>query len=401
MNLRGFFELENSYIIKTLFLGFLCMLAFLVSPLSSAQADVVYVDGDIGSSGDGTSWGDAYTDLQDALASASAGDDIWVAEGTYKPTSVTDRTATFLLTQDINLYGGFDGTETSLNQRNWTIHPTILSGDIGIEGVSSDNSYHVVKIHLVPSDSFIIDGFTITGGNANGSSDKFGGGFFNVVFSSLAITNCIISGNNADIKGGGIYNESNSPTITNCIISGNKANDLDTSYGGGISNKFSSPTIINCTISSNSAVSNGGGIYNESSSSPTITNCILWENTAANGPEIYNLGAGDLPSIRYSDIEGCGGSISWDTSLGTDGGGNIDSDPLFLGTGDYNVTAFSPCIDSGFGDNGVSVPITDKDGNPRYDDLSVDNTGSGNPNFVDIGAYERQIDSYAGPCTAA
>ncbi|MDX1439999.1 MAG: hypothetical protein R3284_08865, partial [Rubricoccaceae bacterium] len=87
----------------------------------SASAQVIYVDTDATGANNGTSWGDAYTDLQDALAVASSSSEIWVAEGVYKPTNTSDRTISFVLTDGVELYGGFDGTETSRDERDWTI----------------------------------------------------------------------------------------------------------------------------------------------------------------------------------------------------------------------------------------------------------------------------------------
>ncbi|MEW6095551.1 MAG: right-handed parallel beta-helix repeat-containing protein, partial [bacterium] len=130
-------------------------------------------------------------------------------------------------------------------------------------------------------------------------------------------------------------------TITNCTISRNSAN-----YGGGICcTFFTLPTIINCTMSENSATA-GGGIYCSYSSSPTIVNSILWGDT----PDEICLIASSI-DITYSDIEG-----------GYAGEGDIDADPLFVGSGDYHLTAGSPCIDTG---TSANAPADDIDGDTR------------------------------------
>ena len=110
------------------------------------------------STGCGSSWSNAC-ELQTALASASAGDEIWVAAGTYYPG--TNREDTFQLISGVALYGGFAGTETAREQRDWGTNLTVLSGDIGVPDDSSDNSYSVVTGSGVDT-SAILDGFTIT-----------------------------------------------------------------------------------------------------------------------------------------------------------------------------------------------------------------------------------------------
>ena len=139
----------------------------------------------------------------------------------------------------------------------------------------------------------------------------------------------------------------------------------------------SAPVLANVTFYENSS-DDGGAIYNVAGSSPVITNCIFWGNTAtSSGNEIYNESGAD-PVVTYSNIEG-----------GYTGTGNIDSDPLFAdaGAGDLHIGAGSPCIDAA---NGSAAPLTDLDGNPREDDLTVPNTGTGTPAYTDIGAYEYQ-----------
>jgi hypothetical protein len=150
----------------------------------------------------------------------------------------------------------------------------------------------------------------------------------------------------------------------------------------------SSPTVTNCAFSDNSAGYGGGGMYNDGSS-PTVTNCILWGNSATTGAEVYNDTSS--PTFRYCDIAGSGGSGAWvGASIGTDGGGNIDADPLFVNVpgGNLRLQAGSPCIDAADGD---AAPEKDKDDNLRVDDPTKVNTGTGTPNYADIGAYEHQV----------
>jgi len=228
---------------------------------------------------------------------------------------------------------------------------------------------------------------TLTNVTFSGNSAPYGGGMFNSS-SSPRLTNVTFSGNSASGGyGGGIYNWSSSPTLTNVTFSGNSAS----SNGGAMYNNFSDPTLTNVTFSGNSASSNGGGIYNYSSSDPTLVNVILWGDDAPNEPEIYNHSS--APTIFYSDIQGCGGSGSWNGACGTNGGGNIDADPRFVNAAGANLRLqlTSPCIDAG---NNAAVPAgvtTDLDGNLRFVDIpTVPNAGNGTPPIVDMGAYEAQ-----------
>jgi len=289
----------------------------------TAHLRAYVVPGGVGST-DGSSWDNAYADLQVAIENAT---EVWVAAGTYMPQSwpnggTAEREKHFSLRNDTFVYGGFAGTETLLSERNVSANPTILSGDIGVVGTTSDNCYHVFyhPNGLNLDASAILDGFIIAAGNANGSSphnrgagmynntsspaiinctfsdntaSSNGGGIYNVTLSFPTITDCTFNGNAASSSGGGIYNISSSPAITNCTFSSNTAN----TYGGGIANySSSSPAIINCTFSGNTATTSGGGIYN-STSSPVIKNCILWGNSSG---QI----SGGTPSVSYCVIQG-------------------------------------------------------------------------------------------------
>ena len=354
-----------------------CLLLALsgMTGISSAADSVLYAKP--GATGLCTSWTNACS-LQYALASSTAGEEIWVAEGTHKPGA--SRTDTFQLVNGVGVYGGFAGTETSRDERDWTLHDTILSGDIGTAGDDSDNSYHVVTVSGTDATA-ILDGFTITGGNADGSDlNDRGGGMYNDG-SSPTLTNVTFSGNSAIFGGGmGNYSES-SPTLVNVTFSGNSA-----AVGGGMHNYlYSSPTLTNVTFSGNSAALFGGGMENYNSS-PTLTNCILWGNTALlSGPQIYNGGTGST-TVTYSDIQG-----------GYSGTGNIDLDPLFVRNpdpgdgdwttpgdndyGDLRLQLTSPAIDVG-DNNALPAGITtDLGGNPRISN-----------NIVDMGAYEAPPD---------
>ena len=115
------------------------------------------------------------------VGEAGSGDEIWVAAGVYKPTSGADRTAAFHMKNGVTILGGFPATgNPGENDRNWKTNVSTLSGDIGVAGDNGDNSYNVVNNHSLNS-SAVLDGFTITGGNAYGATQeqKTGGGMLN------------------------------------------------------------------------------------------------------------------------------------------------------------------------------------------------------------------------------
>lgn len=228
-----------------------------------------------GEAGDCSSWVSAC-ELQAALALAQAGDQVWVAAGTYYPTADTDRTATFQLESGVAIYGGFAGTETSLTERDWETNITTLSGDIGTTDDSADNSYHVVTGSGVDV-SAILDGFTITAGNANGASSLInsGGGMYNLA-GSPTVSHVIFSANSAAYYGGGMFNDTSSPKLTHVTFISNIANF----YGGGMGNHYSNPTLSKVVFNGNSVTTYGGGGMYNFISSPILTNVIFNANTA-------------------------------------------------------------------------------------------------------------------------
>ncbi len=229
----------------------------------SGAGNIYYVDASaISGAKNGTSWANAYTDLQSAITVAVSGDTIRVAEGTYRPTSGEDRTLTFHLTCGVTLEGGYPAGGSDV--RDPDEHETILSGDIGDPNDATDNSYHVVRAGCSTADVMVLDGFTVTAGNANRPSDnpedpanwfedRRGAGLF-IANGSLTVTNVVFSSNSAADSGGGMLAYGTSPTLTNVTFSGNSARYL----GGGVQQLYGTLTLVNVNLTGNSAIAGGG-----------------------------------------------------------------------------------------------------------------------------------------------
>jgi parallel beta-helix repeat protein len=331
-------------------------LFFALFPLAmlctTATAKVIYVDDDAIAEFDGSSWAHAYRTLQGAIAEVRPGDEIRVANGIYRPdrriSSVTgrggverrieasgDRIATFELINGVIFRGGYAGYgEPDPNARNISLYETILSGDLNNNDLDvknpedllnepsrADNSHNVITTR----GNVVLDGFTITGGNANTantlqnsfSEGKNGAGLINE-YGTIEITNCIFRENSTDQLGGAIYNYRGSLNLTNCTFTRNSARD----NGAGIHN-FQSDTKLNkCTFRENIAqFGSGGGIHNEQSN-PDLTNCKFIENIAQYGGGMYN-------DESSSTLDKC---MFIGNSAQNDGGGiyNINESNLIL-----------------------------------------------------------------------
>ncbi|MCF4151270.1 hypothetical protein L2W58_05595 [Dethiosulfovibrio sp. F2B] len=277
----------------------ICVLC-LFGLIETSEGTIIYVKA--GSSGDGSSWGAASSDLTAILDGAVSGDEVWVAAGTYRPDAAS-RDVYFTLKDGVGLYGGFAGTETDLSQRDPATNETILNG--------GDLSYHVVYSGPGVTASAILDGFTVTGGKANDptvDNQDVGGGMFNVD-SSPTVSNCTFRDNNGRNNGGAMFNYRASPTVTNCTFSGNLASNY---HGGAMYNLQGSPTVRGCTFSDNWTKERGGAIYNDGES-PTVTDCTFSDNRALteSGGALYS--SGGTPSVT-----GC--TFSGNSAAG-DGGG--------------------------------------------------------------------------------
>lgn len=391
-------------------------------------------------------------DLQTALTTGTC-TEVWVAFGVYMPGIA--RTDTFNILPGVAVYGGFAGTETSLGESDAAANATILSGDIDNNDINTDgnniaetsadiqgeNSYHVVTMDgtlgTPITASTVLDGFTITAGQANGpdvpryvggglyckgansgnecsptlsnisftgNSANTGGGMFNDGrgggTSSPVLSNITLSGNSANV-GGAMSNfgsgaGSSSPALSNVTFNGNSAN-----YGGAMYNwgngGTSSPSLSNVTFSANSAGVEGGAMHNNATdagtSKPTLSNVILWGDTATGGgPEIRNYAAGGgiaSTTIDHSVVQGSGGSASWDTTLGVDGGGNLDADPVLGPLGNHGGWTATRLL--GGGSSAIDAGNASTCGDPATVN-GLDQRGVARPQgpACDIGAVEME-----------
>ena len=385
----------------------LLALGLMVSSTTMIDAATIHVDGSASGLDDGSSWTHAFVHLQDALAAAQPGDAIFVAEGIYRPDQGAgqtpgDRGASFELKSGVEVYGAFLGFEPTVAARVGSAEKTVLSGDLAADdgsGALADNSNQVVTGFQVDG-AAVLDGFTITGGNAVYPGQIVGAGIFLVASrprivgcrivgnrctedgagvtivddSQAAIIDCDFIGNvagdvggglwtnnavitvvnsrflgNAGRSGGGIYfyAPDHAPSsIVNCVFSGNSATD----EGGMmyVGHPDSSPRLVGCTASGNNAGGDAGGIRAEASTE--IRGCVLYGNADAfSTGESAQVGGSTPAVVAYSCIGG----------LATLGGpGNIGADPMFadadgvdgvVGTPDDDLSLLpgSPCLDAG------------------------------------------------------
>lgn len=421
---------------------FLLTLVFITLKLSAQN--IIYVDQNATGSNDGSSWANALTDPSEIIFSPllDSTDIVWVAAGTYyptydisgDPTPVDARTKVFAL-QGLNLkmYGGFNGTETQLNQRNWVTNPTILSGDIGIVGDETDNCRTV----FLSNSGFTLDGFTITGGYADGTTGgatRYGGGLY--IYGGtddIVVKNCIIKDNKAHYDAG-IYcvlSSSSAPknviientrfsnnyarwggafgfivnnssgaelnvTLSNCLVDNNGSGVFESTSGGSFSggrfscldnNNFLNSKIINTTFAKNT--DNGGVNMADRSllgvqglnTNAFIYNTIFWDNTVNTaGTSIgYGTNSAHTPTVATYN------TISQDTLSNISFVGistnNTQTDPLFTNSssGDFSLQSASTAINTG-DTTGIAIfiPTTDLAQNIRLNGA------------IDLGCYEYQ-----------
>ena len=254
------------------------LLLLLTAPLLPAQ-NTWYVNRSATGNATGQSWADAFPDLKMALTQAQAGDAIWVAQGTYVPDTGSNRDETFLLKSGVQLFGGFAGIESAVNQRNISEHPVVLSGNIGNAADSTDNSYTILTLFF-PDANTRIDGFIFDHGYAVSDTNYY---YNSPVLCGAAVyihgengkalpvfANCTFQHNTAVSNGGAIYvngqgTKESLPIFQNCVFFNNQSLQR---HGGAISLMGGSKLdrgieFDHCRFESNRATLQGGGIYFE------------------------------------------------------------------------------------------------------------------------------------------
>lgn len=385
--------------------------------------DCLYVDVSVSSGNeDGTSWENAFSDLQDAL-DAGANTAILIAEGTYYPTSGTSRGIFFDVPSGATILGGYESENSS---RNPAIYVTTLSGDIDLDNTLSGNSFHVVRFNN--SNNAVLDGISIEGGNADNSNSfgrSRGGGIYSSG-SSFTLQNCIVKNNNAILGGGMFATLSNKVDVENSTFSDNIADRGAGLYHSNTTNLYvrnsriiNNNSLTRCVIESNnslytyiensliannaSSFANAIGIIatNRDQSCDIYNSTILGESL---NRSLFSLqiGFGDQLDINiYNSIVGHQNAafnksfaifnnnilnlntencyIQGSSVVGTSTN-NLYSDTAgdLLLNADYSVDACSPVINQG-NNTYATLLRGDIDGNERIFDTTVD-----------IGAYEAQ-----------
>ncbi len=255
----------------------LFVLGTALQPIADVSAqNVIYVDLAASGAESGSSWIDAFSSLQDALSVSADGDEIWIAEGRYTPDKgigITegDRSATFEITNLVDLYGGFGGEETNRDQRDPSNHESILSGDLEANDLESDfpvgssrseNSITILRLvenlSLSADNVTIVDGVTLEGKQSTGSPSNRGGSL--IISGRAARLIDLIVRDNVSESGAGISicNVSENVSLESVRLINNYAER----EGGAIrSNCFGSIRISNSLFDSNMSVENGGAIF--------------------------------------------------------------------------------------------------------------------------------------------
>lgn len=295
LHLREFSSLNQ----RTILLPFLLLLIIISSiwlcwdgPTAHASGMIIYVKEGGSGSKNGSSWANAYDDLQKAIDSAPSGSQIWIAKGTYYPTREEEKgdpsTRTFFMKAGVSIYGGFAGSEGvdyDIRDRDFETNETILDGN--------DEVYCVVTFWNIPDESITLDGVTITGAHNNRTPSRAGGGLL-LHYSSPTIRNVVIRDNYSKDYGAGVFSHGGSPTIENVQIHDNH------SYlgAGGIHSAQTPVTLKNVDIYNNQGNSSGGATVYGSSS---VNDVRIYNNTTSHtngGLTIVNGQNGTFTNLK-------------------------------------------------------------------------------------------------------
>ena len=383
----------------------------------------------------GTSWTDAYTNLQTAIDGADSGAAIWVAQGTYYPTWQSDtsdqRTKSFSLKNGISFYGGLQSGSASLLNRDSTTNMTFLSADIGVKNNSTDNAYHILYINSGTAthlSTVTLNGFTLTDGYSDSYTNRLGcAAYFNNAnvnmqnitikscvintlinaciwgdSSNLYLQNCLFGGNvyayGGSGDGGGVvfFNKCKTEMVnckfqdnkytpmvaqycdrcmlTNCIFTGNNSK---ATTAGGLRGYATNLNLNGCLFSRDSTNQNGGALAVVGPCSLTVNACEFDSNYCDNGGAIAAAGAACIINgctfINNSNRTSVSG-INWGYASA-------------LTANDLNLTIINSTFVGNLGGNGGAIYANGYNGNSNrgHGVLIVNSTFSGNV-AIDSGA---------------
>ncbi len=308
-------------LLRSIFILFISLLHI------SLTAQVIYVNTNASVNGDGTSWANAFDDLQSALAVALNGDEIWVSKGSYFVNGTTDDS--FEIPSGVKVFGGFEGNENQRQSRNWINNETILDGVFNI---------HTVVYFENSNTDTTIDGFIIQNGFADGINPRgqSAGAIF-IQNASPAIANCRIRDNESVGQGGAIFIEgsfanSSSPNFKNCTIENNTSSSNGGAlFGGGNNNGTCNPTFEKCIFKNNSCSTGGGAIFLngvDGNATCIFKACDFDSNIAnGNGGAMYTLskeggvGNHEIINSRFYNNKGFAAGGMYNHGGGTNGNG--------------------------------------------------------------------------------
>lgn len=259
------------------------LFVFAIFFATTSFASIWYVNSSASGGNNGISWTNAFSNLQDAITASAFGDQIWVAAGTYKPTNTTTRTIYFQVKNGTQLYGGFNGTETQLSERDPEANVTVLSGDIATPS-TLDNSYHVVYF-LNTGNQTLINGFKITGGMAVSSGAAESGGGVYASNSSAVVENCKFVSNSGNYGGAFAQVNTGICTVKNCVFEAN----LSYTVGGAVYLSNDQAFFTDSYFASNQSNGDGGAVYLNSSEFH-FDRCVFAGNTSADDGSAFYIG---------------------------------------------------------------------------------------------------------------
>jgi len=245
---------------------------------------IFFVDASSAGLNNGTSWANAFTGLQDALSASAKGQQIWIADGTYKPTAGVNRSISFELKGGVPVYGGFAGTESTITERNYQSNLTILSGNIGNLGIDTDNTYHVLKVNDA-SEDFEIDGCVVADGYANvgPGNDDNGSAMLLENAENFELRNCWIRDNYCQSNTIWSINTNSPASFTNSVFQNNEAVNL------GAALAYNSDIYVeNCAFLNNECIQ-GITFQNDPAAELDMRGCTFYGNALSIAQTSFNI----------------------------------------------------------------------------------------------------------------